>query len=237
MRVLVIAHINGRLDLFDRALERLDEDRPDAILIAGAVLGEEADAAGTFAGAYRRLEQAGVAAYGVPGEADAPERAYYAATVGQESAGRGRTTCVHGAFAPAPRNPYAVAGFGGRITDDERDHERSLRYPGWELLARLHLLRDIDQVPLLLFHHPPADASDVDLDAAGNHIGHPAVTEAITTWRPRVAACAGVRPGQGWLGRTLVVSPGRLDEGDYAVVDARRREAQPRRVPEESAAA
>src|SRR5262245_56571545 len=230
MRVLVMAHVNGRLDQVGRALDRLEEDRPDAILLAGAVLGEQADAARTFLGAYQWLEQTGVPAYGVPGEADASERAYFAATVGQESAGRGRVTCVHGAFAAAPRNPYAIAGFGGRITDKERDHERSLRYPGWELLARLHLIRDIDQVPLLLFHHPPAEAGDIDLDGAGKHIGHSAVTEAITTWRPRVAVCAGAGPGQHLLGRSLVVSPGRLDQGDYAVVDVEKREATPRRV-------
>jgi Icc-related predicted phosphoesterase len=54
-------------------------------------------------------------------------------------------------------------------------------------------------------------------------MGHRAVTEAIATWHPRVAVCAGLRPGHKWVGDTLVASPGRLDQGEYAVVDLRDR--------------
>ena len=200
------------------------------------MLGASVDPAPTLANTYRMLERSGLPSYCVPGEADAPERVYLAATVGHESAGRGTTWYVHGSFAMAPRSEYAVAGFGGRITDDERDHERALRYPGWELLARLDLLRSVDQVPLLLFHHPPAHVGEIDVDGTGSHIGHEAVSEAITTWRARFAACAGARPGQGRVGRTLVVSPGRLDEGDYALVDLRSLDVLLKRLPEAAAA-
>jgi Icc-related predicted phosphoesterase len=236
MRVMVLAHLNGRLDALERAVEGVEEERADAILVLGSLLGPDAEPAQTFATAFRMLTRSGLPSFVVPGEADAPERAYLAASLGHESVGKGTTRSVHGSFALAPSHQYAVAGFGGRITDDKRDHERILRYPGWELLARLDVLRDVDQIPLLAFHHPPAEAGDVDLDAAGSHTGHLAVTEAITTWRARFAACAGERPAHSHVGRTLLVSPGRLDDGDYAMVDVRKLDVLHRRLPEGAAA-
>jgi Icc-related predicted phosphoesterase len=230
--MLVMAHLNGRLDMLEQVLERGEE--VDLALFAGSALGDGDDAPRTYADLYSHLERLGIPTYCIPGEADAPERCYMAAAIGHESVGRHVST-VHSLQAETRRGEYVVVGFGGRITDDERDHERHLRYPGWELLWRLRLLSRIDPLPVLLLHHPPAGVQVIDRDAAGASMGHPAVTEAIATWHPRVAVCAGVRPGHEWVGDTLVASPGRLDCGEYAVVDLRDRTVRHEQISQAAA--
>ncbi|MDX6647326.1 MAG: uncharacterized protein QOK40_3053, partial [Miltoncostaeaceae bacterium] len=203
MQILVMAHLNGRLDMLERVIDR--GEPADLTLFAGNAL-DGADPARTHATLFTLLEQLGLPAYTIPGEADAPERRYLAAAMGHESAGK-HVRDVHGLHAETRRGEYVVVGFGGRITDDERDHEGALRYPGWELLARLRLLGRLDQLPILMLHHPPAGVRIIDRDDAGESIGHASVTDAIMTWHPRLAVCAGLRPGHEWVGDTLVVSP------------------------------
>jgi Icc-related predicted phosphoesterase len=116
----------------------------------------------------------------------------------------------------------AVAGFGGRITERERETESALRYPGWEARYRMAFLTQVDQALLVMvFHNPPARVGNLDL-VDGERVGNEEVTELIGTWSPRVAVVAGDRAGRELYGTTVVVSPGRLDRGEYAVFDPRR---------------
>jgi Icc-related predicted phosphoesterase len=222
MRVLACAHLNGELDRL-RDLERaVDAERPELLVFAGNML---APGRAAEKGAPRALHQVlhalaelpcHVAV--VPGEQDAPERRVLPIETAGEWTER-HLHCVHGMH--LPMGELAVAGFGGRVTEHERDNEASLRYPGWEVRYRMAFLSQVDQALLLLvFHHPPAQVRDLDLldgDGAGSEV----VTELIGTWNPRVAVVAGARPGQGLYAKTVVVSPGQLDRGEYAVFDAR----------------
>jgi Icc-related predicted phosphoesterase len=49
--------------------------------------------------------------------------------------------------------------------------------------------------------------------------GSELLAELIKTYNPRLALVGGAEPAQEDLARTLVVCPGRLDNGHYAVVD------------------
>jgi uncharacterized protein len=162
--MLLMAHLNGRLDMLDRVLDQ-GEDVTLAVF-AGSALSPGDDAGKVYSGLHSRLEALGIPSYCIPGEADAPERRYMTAAIGHESVGM-HVRNVHGMSADTRRGDTVVVGFGGRITDDERDHEATLRYPGWELLYRLHLLSRVDQVPVLVLHHPPAGVRVIDRDEAG----------------------------------------------------------------------
>lgn len=54
------------------------------------------------------------------------------------------------------------------------------------------------------------------------------LAELVKTYNPRVVVTAGERPSAEWLGRGLVVCPGRLAEGRYSIVDVTARTVEPR---------
>lgn len=49
--------------------------------------------------------------------------------------------------------------------------------------------------------------------------GSETLAELINTYRPRLVIVAGEGVTEERLGKTLVVSPGRLDQGQYALID------------------
>ena len=112
------------------------------------------------------------------------------------------------------------AGMGGEIEDDpdaERDEQRRLRYPAWEAEYRLKLVGELDQYQrVFLFSTPPAHKG---LGVRGSQV----LAELVNTHRPRVVITAGSERGSELLGNTLVVAPGSLVAGEYAVVDLRER--------------
>ncbi len=114
-----------------------------------------------------------------------------------------------------------MAGFGGRTTDNERETETALRYPGWEVTYRLGFLGQLEQNLLLVFHNPTAETGDLDL-VGGERMGSQTVNELIGTWRPKFAVVAGENQGREMYGSSVVVSPGRFDQGQYAVFDTHR---------------
>jgi Icc-related predicted phosphoesterase len=221
MKTLAFAHLNGRLELLDQLSQAVDHERPDLVVFGGNAAGpgerdRERDAR-TFDATFRALGTLPCPVVLIPGEHDAPERAFLAASVSREWVER-QLHAVHGAFALVQH--LAAAGFGGAITEGERETERVLRYPAWEVIYRMGFLRELDQQLLLVFHHPPAEMKAIDL-VEGKHVGSAAVTELIGTWRPKVAVVAGESPGRETYGDTTVVSTGRFDQGHYALFDAR----------------
>jgi hypothetical protein len=130
---------------------------------------------------------------------------------------------VHGTAAFGP-GTVLVAGFGGEVDDDPdaaRDEFERLRYPRWEPEYRLKLIqRELGEheQPILLFATPPAHKG---IDAPGSE----AVAELAVTLRARLVVCGGERRSM-MLGRTLVVAPGPLAEGCYAVADVHSRTAE-----------
>jgi hypothetical protein len=66
----------------------------------------------------------------------------------------------------------------------------------------------------LIFATPPAHKG---LGEPGSEV----LAELINTYRPRLAIVGGDEPAEHLLGRTLVVCPGRLDQGRYGLIDMR----------------
>jgi uncharacterized protein len=180
---------------------------------------------GTGAGGYREvfgmLSEASVPVYWVPGSGDAPADLYLRESYTIEVAFpllRG----LHGTAALARDTGVVFAGMGGELSDDldaPRDERERLRYPRWEAAYRLKLLDLLDYNELvMLFATAPAHK--------GRSLpGSEAVAELVGTYRARLVVCGGER-GVELLGSSLVVAPGVVQDGHYALADLRKRTAE-----------
>jgi uncharacterized protein len=222
MRILAIAHVEGDLERVRELRAAVELERPDVLVCAGGI-GATTPHVGEPVSLHRVVHDLAALPCPVavvPGEQDAPEHRVLPILAAQQWIEH-HLYCVHGMHAVV--RELAIAGFGGAIVERERETETALRYPAWEARYRMAFVTQLDQPLLALaFHHPPAQVRSLDL-VDGVHAGSEEVTELIGTWNPRVAVVAGASPGSELYADTVVVSPGRLDRGEYAVVDTRGR--------------
>jgi Icc-related predicted phosphoesterase len=204
-----------------------DERDADAI----AVVGDLSEGGGPegYRALFHALAATGKPAYYVPGPGDAPLDAYYREAHAAEAA-HPTLRGVHGNAVLTPDRHIAVAGLGGEIADDPlsgRDESERLRYPRVEAEYRLKVLEDLgEHERMLLFWSRPAHKHR----AAG---GSETVAELVNTYRPRLAVCDGGR-GTETLGKhSLVVAPGSLRDGHYALVNLQRHSVE---LPDAAAA-
>ncbi len=259
MRVLLLSDLRGAVERIPQVKELVQRDGIHAVVFAGNIIGEDARVhafekaleTGTAPDIddvlVRELEDKAVAAYEaffdelgtlevpvfvIPGYLDAPERLYLQASLNHEVVAP-TVHMVHRSFVPLPGENLAVTGFGGSITDtDERENRLVLVYPDWEALFAFEFLRQVKQPPLFVFHTPPR-RDPVDKDR-GRNIGQHVVEELIKTYRPRYAVVGMARDGQGTttIGTTLVINPGPLSEGHYAILDTHTDRVAFDRLPE-----
>jgi uncharacterized protein len=217
-RILAAADPHGA----DKELELLvgaaKEHDVQAVAVVGDLSGDQ-DKTDAYRSLFRTLGESGLPAYWVPGGGDAPVDDYLREAQNMEVVFP-LLHGLHGTMAFA--GDVLFAGIGGEISDDPdepRQEQDRLRYPRWEAEYRLKLLGELDEHELVLLFatHP-------------SHKGHgtpgsEALHELVATRRPRAVVCSGER-GSEMVGRSLVVSPGSLHEGQYAVVDVFEHEAQ-----------
>jgi Icc-related predicted phosphoesterase len=215
-RILCAADTGGSASAAERLVDVAGQREADAIAVVGN-LSAGGDAAG-YRSLFHALAQSGLPAYWVPGPDDAPLDTYM-----REAHAIERTHPnlhgVHGTAALAPGGHAVVAGLGGEIDDDPgapRDERERLRYPRVEAEYRLKLLDELDEHErVLLFWSRPAHKH---LGVGGSET----VAELVNTYRPRLVVCDGGR-GTEMLGKhSLVVAPGSLRDGHYAVADLQR---------------
>jgi hypothetical protein len=166
------------------------------------------------------LGRAQLPTYWVPGPGDAPVGDYLREAYNAEVV----HPLLHGVHGTAALATSAVifAGFGGEVSDDPdapRDEIARLSYPRWEPEYRLKLLREWPEHQLvMLFGDHPAHKG---LGKPGSE----ALAELIGTFRPRLVVCGGAR-GVETIGRSVVVAPGSLADGEYALADLRHHRAE-----------
>jgi Icc-related predicted phosphoesterase len=218
-RLVCAADPSGSTSAIAALVEAADHHDAQAIAVVGD-LGARDDGPGGYRAVFRALAERGRPAFWVPGPGDAPlgsylREAHNIEVVFPDVHG------VHGTAAVAPGD-VVVAGLGGEISDDpddQRDEVDRLRYPRWEAEYRLKILRELpEHERVLLFHTHPAHKG---LGTEGSE----AVAELVGTFRPRLAVCGGERASE-MLGRSLLVAPGSLRNGQYAVVDLQQREVE-----------
>lgn len=218
-RLLLLADPRGDVDALERVLR--SDHRADAVALVGDLTTD-----GTRAGhraLFRALGAGGLPTFWVPGPADAPV-AHYLREAHDVEIVHPTVHGVHGTAALDPDGHVVFAGLGGTIDDDPdaaREEIAALRYPRWEAEYRLRILDELGgQQRVLLFTTPPAHKGR---DLPGSEV----VAELIATHRARLAVCGG-EPATELIGRTLVVAPGRLADGRFAVADLHAREAETR---------
>jgi uncharacterized protein len=208
-----IGQIRGAVDVLERLVEALTETDADAVALVGDLCAPWSKA-DTYRAIFKTLGEAGRPAFWVPGPTDAPLREYLSESYNLETA----FPLLHGVHGTVATGAGGVlfAGMGGEIVDDPkavRAEEALLRYPGWEVEYRLKVVDEFDEPQkVFLFTEQPAHKG---LGEPGSEV----LAELIKTHRPRVAIYAGEDPAEEHLGRTLVVSPGRVDRGEYALID------------------
>jgi uncharacterized protein len=209
-KLLALGGINGAVEPLAQALQNLTDD----IVAIGVVgdLGGPVTAPETYRAVFRTLGRAGRPTYWVPGATDTALRHYLHDTSGLEIAFP-QLHGVHGRVADGPGH-VLYAGMGGEIVDgaDDPPTGDELRYSGRETEYRLREIAEFKEHPLvLLFTTEPAHK--------GSRVpGSETVAELIKTYRPRLAIVAGEGVSEERLGTTLVVSPGRIDRGQYAMI-------------------
>ncbi|RMI13708.1 MAG: metallophosphoesterase [Calditrichaeota bacterium] len=244
MKLLAIGNLDEEFAYLDRLPEVVENLNIEAILFTGNILRAEArqeewnrareenrqpdrqrpeilrerdNDAESFKRFFHTLSALNRPTYLVPGKQDAPERFFLQAVFNQEFVSR-NIYMVHRSFAPLGRN-FVVAGFGGQITDESRENEFFLMYPGWEAEFSLEFLRHLDPDKILLFHTPPGEKFEQSPEDTGSEI----VSTLIKTYRPHIVVCSreSRQKGKMFIGNTLVVAPAALKEGYYAVIDTR----------------
>jgi uncharacterized protein len=216
--VLCAADPAGSAEAIERLAEVAAARDAQAICIVGDLHGS--GGLEGYRAVFRALGRTGVPAFWVPGAADAPIGDYLREAYNSEVVHpllRG----VHGTVAFAGEH-VIFAGFGGEVSDDPavtRDEVERLRYPRWEPEYRLKVLRELDEHDLVL-----AFSTSLAHKGSGRS-GSEALTELAGTYRPRLVVCGGERGSQ-LLGRSLIVSPGRLADGHFAVADIYSREVE-----------
>ena len=250
MRILGLSDLRGATYRLPQVIDLVSRKRIDAVIFTGNIIDEdaryksyvEARAEGKRAhidpDVLDQLEKKAVKAYEAffdelgkldipvfvaPGELDAPKRLFYQAALNHEII-EPNIFMIHRSFSPSlERYNFAVAGFGGRIADNGKEWEVELAqiYPSWLPVFALDFVRHFDQEPILVFHTPPK-WGELD-NHGGKQIGHEAIDHVIKTFHPKYAFVGAARDGQGTarIGTTLVINPGWLKDGHYAILDTR----------------
>jgi Icc-related predicted phosphoesterase len=223
-RILCAADPRGDGGAVDGLLDAARQSDAHMIALVGD-LGGGAGGHAAVRSIFHSLGRAELPSFWVPGPADAPIGEYLREAYNSEVV----YPALHGVHGTAAfaSGQVLVAGFGGEVMDDldaARDEVERLRYPRWEAEYRLKLLRELKDYELvLLFATPPSHK-------AHGTPGSEVVAELVGTYRPRVVVCAGERRSE-MLGRSLIVAPGSLSEGRYALVDLQAREAELLELP------
>jgi Icc-related predicted phosphoesterase len=220
-RILCAAEPHGSADAVTHMLEAADDQRVQAIALTGDLGSDTGDRGASYRAVFKALGQAKRPTYWVPGPSDAPIEEYLREAQNIEIA-MPQLHGVHGTAAYAPDGHIVFAGFGGEVNEDPeapRDETEHLSYPRWEPEYRLKLWRELEEHQLvLLFHTRPAHKGHGDGSSE-------ALAELVGTHRPRLVVTGGERASE-MLGRSMIVAPGSLSEGHYAVVDLHKHEAE-----------
>jgi Icc-related predicted phosphoesterase len=222
-RIVASCEPRGQGEKVERLLEAAREDGAEALALVGN-LGADGEVR-EYAGLLRTVGRAHLPAFYVPGPGDAPFGKYLREAHNTEVVFPSMHG-VHGTFAFAP-GYLLFAGIGGEIADDprhEREELKRLSYSGWEVEYRLKILRELkDYRKVFLFGTPPAHKG---LGEGGSEV----LAELVKTYSPRLVLTGGEGFLREYLGTSLVVAPGRLSEGGYALINLSLGEVEAKRL-------
>lgn len=202
MRLVAVTDIHGRNSKVREFLDHIREDEFDLILIAGDLThfgGKEA-----ASHILKEFISFGKPFYAVMGNCDGKEVLDLLEELG---------VGIHNKRVEF--NGIGIVGIGGsNITPFSTIWEFS-EDEIWEILIRNYQDGDI-----VLSHVPPKNTK-VDKTFVGTHAGSKALRRFIEEYQPPLIICGHIHEAIGIdeIGRTIIVNPGPLSRGHYAVID------------------
>jgi Icc-related predicted phosphoesterase len=222
MKILALADLDGEVPPRGALRDVYRAAGIEGVVFAGSVLppGDvpAPDAKRLYTAFFDALAALGLPTVVVPGHLDTPLVLFR--QVARPYASRTPPIVVVDRAVASLARSVVVGGLGGLLAEDHNAEEttateRTLR----EVLLALAGLRQYTGPRLLLVHTPPrgrvVDRHD------GRHVGHRAVNRLIADVGAPVAVCGYAHEGQGKddIDGTVVVNPGPLADGCYAVID------------------
>ncbi len=224
-RLLLCGGLDGKEDALARLLHLIEQRRPEAVLLAGALARKDPLPRNPKEAAQREHEnirfwercfealgRTGVCTALIPGVQDVPERVFLRAAMDCEIDFPNLHVVHH---VPVVQRDVVIQGVGGLLTDNEDTPEPQLRVSRTTLEYYLRQLLWADQpLKVLLLSEAPTGK-------LGGEGGNPLAGELIDSYHPRLCVALGETAHRGWqrVAHTTVVNPGRLSDGSAAWVD------------------
>ncbi len=175
-----------------------------------------------YATFYETVQSFNLPFFAIPGNVDSP-LPQYLKTGWQYMKQNSNLHVVHSNF--FARTGFAIAGFGGEITEDDREDFFVLQFPRYELESGLSFLSSLSHEKILLIHTPPVGSLDTD---DGKHKGSVVINDLIGRFQPAWAFCGHAHGARGseMIGDCMVVNPGALKSGFYARLDTEKKKVE-----------
>lgn len=242
MKIVCLSDFHGKKEYLKKFVKGITLEKPDLIFFAGDVVRglargeewldskyrgwapnrekeeiqlEEKEDMDSYRAFYNAFGETQIKMMMVPGNMDAPWTRFFQAFEA-EAGPKGNITLVHGAWTSVGN--YLIGGFGGEITESQKEDFFVLQFPQKEVREKLKRVRQNPGGKLMLFHTPPYGYLDID---SGRHKGIDAVTTLIEEHRPALAVFGHSHKAKGkaFIGESLLVNPGAMKDGNWAVVE------------------
>lgn len=172
---------------------------------------------------YESMRKTDLPIFAIPGNVDSPLDQYI--KIGWEEMKKdSKLHVVHSSFLALNKH-FIVTGFGGEISEHDKEDYFVLQFPRWEVEYSLNFLSNISSDKILLSHTPPIGTLDFD---NGKHKGCDVVNDLIQRYRPNWVFCGHAHGARGKeiIGDSIIVNPGALKNGFYALVDTDKEEVE-----------
>jgi Icc-related predicted phosphoesterase len=249
MKILAISDWHGKEKVLSQLASAIKGLRPEAIVFTGDILqwkakcSEWANAekenrapqrdlpqikeeieknAEVYATFYRSVKEFSLPFFSIPGNVDAPVRQFFWVAMDAMSENP-NLRMVHPSLAVL--GGFVIVGFGGEVCEKDEESFFVLRYPRHDLQTYLEILSFISGPKIVLTHTPPVGSLDID---DGKHKGSRAINDLIERFQPAWLFCGHAHGARGKesIGECMVVNPGALKNGFYALVDTDKRSVE-----------
>jgi hypothetical protein len=250
MKILAISDFHGTIELLEPFSKRAEEICPDLIVFTGDIVkgyarGDEfIDALRTgrqpvrdkeeiqseerqdwmfYHEFFTTLQDLKFPVVCVPGNMDAPEERYFQA-IERYVIRSHNIKLIHGDF--VNMGDYIISGFGGEITFSQEENFFVLQYSKQKVCMFLERINYFRGKKILLFHTPPR-GDVIDLEGT-QHRGCDVINELLSMIKPKIVFCGHAHKAQSKekISDTLVVNPGALKNGKFAVIDTETEEVK-----------
>ena len=176
-----------------------------------------------YATFYQTVKNFNLPFFAIPGNVDSPLPQYV--KIGWEQMKENPHLHIVHSNLYAVNNEFAIAGFGGEITEQEKENFFVLQFPRCELELGLSFLSSLSHKRIFLSHTPPMGVLDTD---DGKHKGSGVINDLIQKFQPSWVFCGHAHGARGdeLIGECMVVNPGALKNGFYALVDTEKKEVE-----------